>query len=383
MKKTNTRSRIVSILLVLAMLLTMVPINAVTANAADTSWTTVNTYDQLKAALSNQNPPDNIKLGSDIDTGTLTSGMGIIEPLEVKGRKQLDLNGHTLRMYSAKTAMSDMIMIRRGDLTVLDSSSGQKGTILGSTYNDSCYLFNIQYGKLTLNSGTLKVDAGSLKTETKWRRVIYCYVGGTVTINGGTLHVAPETYEGENNAYGQYFEMEYGDLLNGHCGYTLMAANSCKVSINGGTFQGPVRLDAGGSDWKENEPRIQINGGTFEKKVMLNGPGDGTKPLAEINGGTFLEYVQAWVAASFENSFSTSEVVINGGEFSKKFWLRPKFVDKNDKDLTGYHVAAKLNGGTFHETLSVDKQSSDYGYAPVRPRLSYSDVTFLADEMLG
>ena len=334
MKKTNTRSRIVSILLVLVMLLTMVPITGVTANAADTSWTTVNTYDQLKAALSNQNPPDNIKLGSDIDTGTLTSGMGIIEPLEVKGRKQLDLNGHTLRMYSAKTAMSDMIMIRRGDLTVLDSSSGQKGTILGSTYNDSCYLFNIQYGKLTLNSGTLKVDAGSLKTENKWRRVIYCYVGGTVTINGGT-------------------------------------------------FQGPVRLDAGGSDWKENEPRIQINGGTFEKKVMLNGPGDGTKPLTVINNGIFLDYVQAWVAASFENSFTTPEVVINGGEFHKKFWMRPTFVDKNDKDLTGYHVAVKLNGGTIHETLSVDKQPSDYGYAPVRPRLSYSDVTFLAAEMLG
>ena len=383
MKKTNTRSRIVSILLVLAMLLTMVPITGVTVNAADTSWTTVNTYDQLKAALSNQNPPDNIKLGSDIDTGTLTSGMGIIEPLEVKGRKQLDLNGHTLRMYSAKTAMSDMITIRRGDLTVLDSSSGQKGTILGSTYNDSCYLFDIQYGKLTLNSGTLKVDAGSLKTENKWRRVIYCYVGGTVTINGGTLHVAPETYEGENNAYGQYFEEEYRDLLNGYCGYTLMAANSCKVSINGGTFQGPVRLDAGGSDWKENEPRIQINGGTFEKKVMLNGSGDGTKPLTVINNGIFLDYVQAWVAASFENSFSTHEVVINGGEFHKKFWMRPTFVDKNDKDLTGYHVAVKLNGGTIHETLSVDKQSSDYGYAPVRPRLSYSDVTFLADEMLG
>ena len=383
MTKTNTRSRIVSILLVLVMLLTMVPITGVTANAADTSWTTVNTYDQLKAALSNQNPPDNIKLGSDIDTGTLTSGMGIIEPLEVKGRKQLDLNGHTLRMYSAKTAMSDMIMIRRGDLTVLDSSSGQKGTILGSTYNDSCYLFNIQYGKLTLNSGTLKVDAGSLKTENKWRRVIYCYVGGTVTINGGTLHVAPETYEGENNAYGQYFEEEYRDLLNGYCGYTLMAANSCKVSINGGTFQGPVRLDAGGSDWKENEPRIQINGGTFEKKVMLNGSGDGTKPLTVINNGIFLDYVQAWVAASFENSFTTPEVVINGGEFHKKFWMRPTFVDKNDKDLTGYHVAVKLNGGTIHETLSVDKQPSDYGYAPVRPRLSYSDVTFLATEMLG
>ena len=116
---------------------------------------------------------------------------------------------------------------------------------------------------------------------------------------------------------------------------------------------------------------------------MLNGPGDGTKPLTVINNGISLDYVQAWVAASFENSFSTPEVVINGGEFHKKFWMRPKFPDGNGKNLIGYHVAAKLNGGTFHETLSVDKNYTDYGSAYVSPRLSYSDVTFLADEMLG
>ena len=162
--------------------------------------------------------------------------MGILESLEVKGKKQLDLNGHTLRMYSAKTAMSDMFMINHGSLTVLDSSSDQNGTILGSTYNDSCYLINVHtYGQFTLNSGTLKVDAGSLRNDTRWKRVIYCYAGGTVTINGG--------------------------------------------------------------------------------------------------------------------------------EFHKKFWMRPKFPDGNGKNLIGYHVAAKLNGGTFHETLSVDKNYTDYGSA--------------------
>ena len=188
------RKRITSLLLTLVMLLSLVPAMGVTASAADTSWTTVNTYAELEAALSNQNSPDNIKLGSDIDTGTLNSGVGILESLEVKGRKQLDLNGHTLRMYSEKTAMYDMFTIKHGDLTVLDSSSGQKGTILGSTYNDSCYLFDIQSnGKLTLNSGTLKVDVRKNTSNNRWRRVIYCYAGGTVTINGGTLHVAPET----------------------------------------------------------------------------------------------------------------------------------------------------------------------------------------------
>ena len=381
-------------LLTLVMLLSLVPAMGVTASAADTSWTTVNTYDELKAALSTQNPPDNIKLGCDIDTGELNSSMGILETLEVKGRKQLDLNGHTLRMYSAKTAMSDMITIRHGDLTVLDSSSKQNGTILGSTYNDSCYLINVHtYGKFTLNSGTLKVDAGSLTNETRWKRVIYCYAGGTVTINGGTLHVAPETYEGKNNAYGQYFEEPYRDLLNGHCGYTLMAANSCKVSINGGTFQGPVRLDAGGSDWKQNVPRVWISGGTFEKKVMLNGPGDGTRPLTIIRGGVFLDYVQAWAAASFaeENPFTASEVTVNGGEFHDTFWIRPTFPSSGKTsyaDRTGYHLSAKLMNTTIYKRLTAEPASGDLYRENIagRPEIvqkTADDIYNLASEVLG
>ena len=390
------RKRITSLLLTLAMLLSLVPAMGVTASAADTSWTTVNTYDELKTALSNQNPPDNIKLGCDIDTGELTSGMGILETLEVKGRKQLDLNGHTLRMYSAKTAMSDMITIRHGDLTVLDSSSKQNGTILGSTYNDSCYLINVHtYGKFTLNSGTLKVDAGSLKTETSWKRVIYCYAGGTVTINGGTLHVAPETYEGKNNAYGQYFEEPYRDLLNGHCGYTLMAANSCKVSINGGTFQGPVRLDASDYDneWKQNVPRVWISGGTFEKKVMLNGPGDGTGPITIIRGGVFLDYVQAWAAASFaeENPFTASEVTVNGGEFHDTFWIRPFFPSSSKTsyaDRAGYHLSAKLMNTTIYKRLTAEPASGDLYRVPMDGswkvvQKTADDIYNLASEVLG
>ena len=387
-------TRLSAWLLTLVMLLSLVPAMGVTASAADTSWTTVNTYDQLKAALSTQNPPDNIKLGCDIDTGELNSSMGILETLEVKGRKQLDLNGHTLRMYSAKTAMSDMITIRHGDLTVLDSSSKQNGTILGSTYNDSCYLINVHtYGKFTPNSGTLKVDAGSLTNETRWKRVIYCYAGGTVTINGGTLHVAPETYEGKNNAYGQYFEEPYRDLLNGHCGYTLMAANSCKVSINGGTFQGPVRLDAGGSDWKQNVPRVWISGGTFEKKVMLNGPGDGTRPLTLIRGGVFLDYVQAWAAASFaeENPFTASEVTVNGGEFHDTFWIRPTFPSSGKTsyaDRTGYHLSAKLMNTTIYKRLTAEPASGDLYRENIagRPEIvqkTADDIYNLASEVLG
>ena len=391
MKKTR---QFFSVLLTLAMLLTLVPAMGVTANAADTSWTTVSTYAELEAALSNQNPPDNIKLGSDIDTGTLNSGIGILESLEVKGRKQLDLNGHTLRMYSEKTAMYDMFTIKHGDLTVLDSSTDQKGTILGSTYNDSCYLFDIQSnGKLTLNSGTLKVDVRKNTSNNMWRRVIYCYAGGTVIINGGTLHVAPETYENDKNAYGQYFEEPYRDLLNGHCGYTLMAANSCKVSINGGTFQGPVRLDAGGSDWKKNEPRVIITNGTFEKKVMLNGPGDGTKPLTVISGGVFLDYVQAWAAASFDekNPFTADEVTVNGGEFHDMFWIRPTFPSSDIVSggaRRGYHLSARLMSATIYKRITADPDIFDLYKVYVDGKRDNSqktnyDIYNLASEVLG
>ena len=379
--------------LALAALLTCMPTSGMRAGAVE--WTGIHSYEQLEAALSDQSGANYVRLMQNIDTGELNSGVGILASLEVRGRKQLDLNGFTLRMYSEKTGVYDMFTIKHGDLTVLDSTGGGKGTILGSTYNDSCYLFDIQSsGQLTLNSGTLEVDVKKGMSSNSWRRVIYCYAGGTVIINGGTLHVAPETYENEKHSYGLYFEEPYQDALNGHCGYTLMAANSCKVSINGGTFEGPVRLDAGGSDWKQNVPRVWISGGTFEKKVMLNGPGDGTRPLTVIRGGVFLDYVQAWAAASFaeENPFTAAEVTVNGGEFHDTFWIRPTFPSSDivsGGERRGYHLSARLMNSTIYKRLTADPDVFDlYNVYVGGGKRDYSqkteeDIYQLACEVLG
>ena len=115
MTKTNTRSRIVSILMVLAMLLTMVPITGVTANAAE--WITVNSYEQFEAAMTAEGQCS-IRLGADIDTGLLTSGIGLLDTLTVKGQKQLDLNGHMLRLFTQKDALGNLIKIEFGSLTL-------------------------------------------------------------------------------------------------------------------------------------------------------------------------------------------------------------------------------------------------------------------------
>ena len=113
--------------------------------------------------------------------------------------------------------------------------------------------------------------------------------GGEVVINGGTLYVPLKTYE-DSNAYTTQFFDEFDDLHNGSCGYTLIANNNSKVTINGGTFQGPVRMNASNSKWNKTTSRVIITGGTFEKDVVLNGAGsttgDGKVTLAELKGGS-------------------------------------------------------------------------------------------------
>ena len=376
-----------SLLLTLVMLLSLVPAMGVTASAAE--WTTVNSYEQFEAAMTAEGQCS-IKLGADIDTAELNHDIGLLDTLAVKGQKQLDLNGHTLRLFTQKDALGNLIKIENSSLTLSDSSTDKTGRILGVTSTDSNVLISVwQNGKFTMNGGKLEVEAGKFR-DVLWRRTIDCRYGGEVVINGGTLYVPPKTYE-DSNAYTVQFFDEFDDLHNGSCGYTLIADNECKVTITGGTFQGPVRMNASNSKWNKTTSRVIITGGTFEKDVVLNGAGsttgDGKVTLAEIKGGTFLGKVQAWAAASFENSFSTPEVVISGGDFSKEFWLRPKFPLVNNKEQRGvaYHVAAKLNGGTFHEGFSADKNYENYEYSAsaVKQRLNASEIYQLADKLLG
>lgn len=269
------RKRITSLLLTLVMLLSLVPAMGVTASAAET-WETITTYEQFAAAMT-ANGRRNVRLGADIDTEALNSGIGLLDTLAVKGQKQLDLNGHTLRLFTQKSALGDLIEIKNSSLTLSDSSADKTGRILGVTSGDADVLINVwENGKFTMNSGKLEVEVytGSIR-GVLWRRTIDCHYDGEVVINGGTLYVPPKTYE-DSNAYTTQFFDEFDDLHNGSCGYTLIANNNSKVTINGGTFQGPVRMNVSNSKWNKTTSRVIITGGTFEKDVVLNGAGSTT-----------------------------------------------------------------------------------------------------------
>ena len=60
------KKRITSLLLTLAMLLSLLPAMGVTASAAEPEWTTVNSYEELQTAVKDKK--EYIKLGRDIDT---------------------------------------------------------------------------------------------------------------------------------------------------------------------------------------------------------------------------------------------------------------------------------------------------------------------------
>ena len=262
------KRRLTSWLLTLAMLLSLVPAMGVTASAAE-PWETITTYEQFAEAMT-ANAPRNVRLGADIDTGPLNSGVGLLDTLAVKGQKQLDLNGHTLRLFTNKAGLGNLIMIQTGSLTLSDSSTAKTGRILGVTSTDSNVLISVwQKGKFTMNGGKLEVEAGKFR-DVLWRRTIDCRYGGEVVINGGTLYVPPETYERYENQLFEQFLDEFDDLRNGSCGYTLIADNDCKVTITGGTFQGLVRMNASNSKWNKTTSRVIITGSPAAPlKIML------------------------------------------------------------------------------------------------------------------
>lgn len=284
MTKTNTRSRIVSILLVLMMLLTMVPITGVTASAAEPEWTTVNSFEELKTAVKAKK--EYIKLGQDIDTSSLNEGNGLTISgfLSFEDKNfVLDLNGKTLNLKSNFDSVQLFIQVADGSLTIKDSSSAQTGAITGLFGSIrggvTCYLIFVgKNGSLTLEGGTFSVQGKPYAFEVEVVRSL----NGNVTIKDGAKLIQPE-----------FADSGYASTLDG-IGYALRAEGKSNVIIDGGEFDGCVKLT--GSQAENGS--VQINGGTFKKdvQVLYEAEKNNSDPAVTVNGGTFEGdvYLQYW-----------------------------------------------------------------------------------------
>ena len=284
------RKRITSLLLTLAMLLSLMPAMGVTASAAEPEWTTVNTYKELLDAVNDRK--EYIKLGQDIDTKNYNEGIGLLkrDTLTFKYTGYhctLDLNGKTLALRSSDANMFYGIDISLdAHLTIKDSSSAKTGKISGTFDNvlggREAILIYVTDSTLTLEGGTLTVDSNPYKANA----TVIDSERSFVTIKDGVKLSQPE-----------FADHGYASDLDGS-GYALKAKTrkngQGSVIIDGGEFDGCVNLT--GSQAENGS--VQINGGTFKKdvQVLYEAEENNSDPAVTVNGGTFEGnvYLQYW-----------------------------------------------------------------------------------------
>ena len=284
MKNKAFKTKLLTVLLTLCMLLSLVPMTAATAFAANT--TTVTNETELTAALNNADCTE-IKLGSNIETTW---------ELDVGRTVTLDLNGYTL---SCSGTDEDIIWVRSsGSLTIKDSSTG--GKIDGQ--NKNCGI-EVKGGTLTLESGSIvnctdadgdggAVDVsntGVTETQVKYGKFI---------MNGGAIMDCKAGDDGGavDIGSGCTFIMNGGTISSCRAdddGGAVFIKQSGSFELNGGVIQNCSAGANGGAVNIYQDGRFTMTGGTIKScKVDLGGLGmavygSNDKAVVTMTGGTF------------------------------------------------------------------------------------------------
>lgn len=328
------KKRITSLLLTLAMLCSLLPAMGVTASAAEPKWTTVNSYEELQTAVKDKK--EYIKLGRDIDTTNFHStgsGLEVEDWLTFENQTcTLDLNGKTLTLMTRLLPMGVFLRVYDGsNLTIKDSSLAKTGAITGAFKNyissdAGCCLFHVHGGSsLTLENGSFTVTSAPHEDHADTVRAM----DSNITIKEGVTISHPGKF---------YPEHSYKDL-DGNS-YALRTDGKCKVIIDGGVFDGHVKL----SGYQDTNGSIQINKGTFKKdvQVLYTAEENNSNPAVTVNGGTFegTVYLQRW---SWKESLYMP-YRLNGGTFKGTVDLcADDDIYEKDKPTGNPNIALGLN----------------------------------------
>ena len=270
------RKQITSLLLTLAMLLSLVPTLGVTASAAedDTSYSQaeIRDYATFATYLRSFDSRD-LKLMEDID---YTVGINDLS-IDVMCNQKLDLNGHKIRIDASKRAgFENLLCIRRGEFTLYDSSKGGGGELAVSFPNDDKAYSIIMMSsekkdepsKFTMNGGTLtKLSPNMTYTYGASGCIGDDYFNkpengkrSQITINGGTIN-CPYAYNWDRSKPLLSLPVKAMPLA-----LQLLYSN---LTINGGTFNGIVWTDNLWRGTQDTEPRVVLNGGEFNAPFVV------------------------------------------------------------------------------------------------------------------
>lgn len=244
-----------------------------------------------------------IKLGEDVNLDDLLNA-GILATraekqygLQIPANKTviLDLNGK--KIYQEKAQSGKYAMIENNGTLTICNSANTVGTL---SYGDTATLTaDVGYASNTIqNNGVLTINEGVVIKNTSGEGVAtYGYphvidTNGTLTINGGTL---------TNEA--NYSTMRIWT--------SNTDAEKCKVTINGGTFNGCIDFQAHNNNYATmpHYGILTVNGGTFNADTFTNSAirvlrfGVNANDMhANINGGTFNGKVWVRNIGTFEST---------------------------------------------------------------------------------
>ena len=336
MKTLPRKTKLLTALLTLCMMLSLMPLSAFAADS------TVSDETELKAALENADYTE-IKLGGNIETNL---------ELKVSRTVTLDLNGYTL---SCSASDENIIQVSSsGNLTVKDS--GTDGKIDGQNRNCG---FDVKGGTLTLESGSIvncvtDGDGGAVDvsntgvTETPIKY-------GQFIMNGGTIMdcKAFDDAGAVDIGSGCTFTMNGGTI--GNCradddgGAVFIKQNGFFV-MNGGTIENCSAGNTGGAVKIYESGSFTMTGGTIKDcKVDLGGSGDAVygkdnMAIVAISGGTIENCgVHPWSFTEFTVSFDsnggstvTDQKVLNAPA------VKPADPTKDGYDFAGWYLVDTL-----------------------------------------
>ena len=224
MQKTNIKTKLLTVLLTLCMVLSPMSVSVFAVNLS------VKNDSELEAAFENADCTE-IKLGENIET---------VWELDVDRTVTLDLNGYTL---SCSSTDEDIIRVRsNGNLTVKDSGIG--GKIDGQ--NKNCGI-EVKGGTLTLESGSIVncTDADG---------------------DGGAVDVANTGVTETPIKYGKFI-MNGGAIMGckaGDDGGAVDIGSGCTFVINGGTISNCRADDDGGAVFIKQGGAFELNDGIIQ-----------------------------------------------------------------------------------------------------------------------
>ena len=280
MKNKAFKTKLLTVLLTLCMLLSLVPISAFAVDS------TVSNETELTAALENADCAE-IKLGGSIETTW---------ELDVGRTVTLDLNGYTL---SCSGTDEDIIRVRSsGSLTIKDSSTG--GKIDGQ--NKNCGI-EVKGGTLTLESGSIvnctdaDGDGGAVLIKQS----------GSFELNGGVIqNCSAGANGGAVNIYQDgRFTMTGGTIKSckvdlGGLGMAVYGSNDkAVVTMTGGTFE-----DCGAYPYSFDEFTVTFDsdgGSAVTAQKVLNSPA--IKPADPTKNGYLFA---GWYLEDMQYAFDTT-----------------------------------------------------------------------------